>query len=100
MNIATLEADIASAATRVEHAVAWLLGMAAVAQKDLQALEADSPLVKDAIIAGEAAATAHGVPVAQIVAGAEEVLAIAQKIDAVAAGAPPTTIAATKEATP
>lgn len=80
--IATIEADIASVATRVQHAVAWLLGMAAVAQKDVQTLEADSPLVKDAIIAGEAAATAHGVPVAAIVAGAEEVLTIAQQIDA------------------
>jgi hypothetical protein len=82
MDLATVEADIAAAASTAEHAVAWLLGMAQLARKDVQTLEAASPLVKDAIIAGEAAATAHGVPVAAIVAGAEEVLAMAQQIDA------------------
>jgi len=87
MNLTTVEADIAAAATKVEHAVAWLLGMAQVAEKDVQTLEAASPLVKDAIIAGEAAAIAHGVPAAAIIAGAEEVLAMAQQINNVQAPA-------------
>jgi len=82
MDLATVEADIAAGATAVEHAVAWLLGMAQIARKDVQTLEAESPLVKDAIIAGEAAAVAHGVPVAAIVTGAEAVLAMAQQVDA------------------
>jgi len=89
MNMTTVEADIAAAATTVEHAVAWLLGMAQVAETDVRTLEAASPLVKDAIIAGEAAATAHGVPAAAIVAGAEEVLAMAQQINAMHAPAKP-----------
>ena len=70
MNLTTVEADIAAAATKVEHAVAWLLGMAQLAEKDVQTLEAASPLVKDAIIAG-----------------AEEVLAMAQQINNVQAPA-------------
>ena len=74
MDLATVEADIAAAATRVEHAAAWLLGMATLARKDLRTLEAQSPLVKDAIVAGEAAAEAHGVPVVAIVTGADAVL--------------------------
>ena len=82
MDLATVEADIAAGATTVEHAAAWLLGMATLAERDLRTLEATSPLVKDAIIAGEAAATAHGVPVATIVTSAEQVLALAQQIDA------------------
>jgi len=82
MNFSTVEADIAAAASAVEHACAWLLGMALLARKDVQTLEAASPLVRDAIVAGEAAATAHGVPVAAIAAGAEAVLTMAQKIDA------------------
>jgi hypothetical protein len=82
MDFATVEADIAADATTVEHAVAWLLGMATLAERDIRTLEATSPLVKDAIIAGEAAATAHGVPVATIVTGAEQVLALAQQISA------------------
>ncbi len=93
MNMTTIEADIAAAATTVEHAVAWLIGMAQLAEKDLRTLEAASPLVRDAIIAGEAAATAHGVPAAAIVAGAEEVLAMAQQLSAVhpaAKSVPPT----------
>jgi hypothetical protein len=88
MDLATIEADIAAAATAAEHAVAWLLGMAVVARKDVQTLEAESPLVKAAIIAGEAAASAHGVPVAAIVTGADAVLALAQQIEAARAAAP------------
>jgi hypothetical protein len=83
MDFATVEADIAADATAVEHAVAWLLGMATLAERDIRTLEATSPLVKDAIIAGEAAATAHGVPVARIVTGTEAVLALAQQVGAV-----------------
>jgi len=82
MDLSTIEADIATTATTVEHACAWLLGMALLGQKDLRTLEAASPLVKDAIVAGEAAATAHGVPAAALVAGAEAVLAMAQQVDA------------------
>jgi len=85
MKFATLEADIAAEASTVVHAAAWLLGMATMAQKDVQTLEASSPLVRDAIAAGEAAAAAHGVPVATIVTGAEAVLALAQQIGAASA---------------
>jgi hypothetical protein len=89
MDLATVEADIASAASRIEHAAAWLLGMAALARKDVRTLEAQSPLVKDAITAGEAAAAAHGVPVAAIVTGADAVLSLAQQLEAAPAAATP-----------
>ena len=94
MDLATVEADLAAAATRAEHAVAWLLGMAVVAHKDVQTLEAESALVKDAIIAGEAAAAAHGVPVAAIVTGVDAVLAMAQQAEAARAAAAPKAAAA------
>jgi hypothetical protein len=88
MDLATVEADIATAASSVEHAAAWLLGMAQLARKDVQTLEAASPLVKDAIVAGEAAAAAHGVPVAAIVTGAGQVLDLAQQIETASAPKP------------
>jgi hypothetical protein len=84
MDLATVEADVAAAATAVEHAAAWLLGMALIARKDVQALEAASPLVKDAIVAGEAAAAAHGVPAAAILIGTGQVLDLAQRIETAA----------------
>lgn len=76
----TIESEVFSAASVVEHCIASLVGMALVAQKDVQTLEADSPIVKDAIIAGEAAAAAHGVPVAEIATVAGEVLSGAQQV--------------------
>lgn len=100
MNLAAIEADVGVAWARAKHAVAWLLGMAAVVDQDVQTLEAESPLVKDAILAGEAAATAHGVPVAEIVLGAEEVLAVAKRIDAAQAPAVATTTTTTTTTAP
>ena len=89
MDLATVEADFAAAATRVEHAAAWLLGMAVLTRTDLRTLEAQSPLVKDAIVAGEAAAEAHGVPVVAIVTGADAVLSLAQQLAATLAATTP-----------
>lgn len=83
--IGAVEADIASAATVLEHGVAWLVGMVQVAKTDVQKLEADSPLVAAAINAGKAAAAASGINIAGIELAASELLAYAQKIDGTSA---------------
>lgn len=82
MNFAAIEADVAAGVARLKHAVMALLGMAEEAQADVATLEAESPLVRDAIVAGEAAATARGIPVAAIVAGVDTVLAMAKQVAA------------------
>lgn len=61
-----IEAEGRAALTAIEHAAAWLVGAVATGRHDLSTLEKDSPIVADAIAAGEAAAAAHGVPVAAI----------------------------------
>ena len=79
------EDGIARAASVVQHSAAWLVGMVAQSQKSLSDLEASSPLVTQAIVAGTAAAVAHGVPVGEIETVAADVLALAKTI---AGGAP------------
>lgn len=76
----TVTADAVKLWSAIGHAAAWLVGWAAFAEQDVQKIEADSPLVKAAIVAGEAAAAAHGVPVGAIETAAEDVLALARKV--------------------
>lgn len=88
--IETLEAEGHKALTAVQHAAAWLVGTVATADTSLHALEATSPLVAEAIAIGEAAATAHGVPVAAIENAGEAVLAEAKTLAAGLAQPPAT----------
>jgi hypothetical protein len=81
------EADIAKVATTAEHAAAWVLGIEAIAENDVQQLEASSPLIADAIALAQSYVVASPTGVA-IETTAEEVLALVKKIDATS---PPTT---------
>lgn len=87
--ITTLENAGHAALSAVEHAAAWLVGTVATAETSLATLKADSPLVAAAIAAGEASATAHGVPIAAIENVGEEVLAAAKELAAGLASSPP-----------
>lgn len=80
--IDTLENAGKSALTAVEHAAAWLVGKAAQADASLHQLEADSPLVAEAIAAGKAAAESHGVPVDAIENAGLAVLGAAKNLAA------------------
>lgn len=62
----------------VEHAAVWLVGKIATASQSLHDLEASDPLVGEAIQAGIASATAHGVPVAAIENAGDAVVAAAK----------------------
>jgi hypothetical protein len=78
------EADIAKVATVVEHAAAWVLGIYAQAKKDVQDLEASSPLIADAIKLAQTYVAAN--PIGQAIeATAEEVLALVKQVDSTAA---------------
>jgi hypothetical protein len=79
------EAEIAKVATWTQHAAAAVLGWEAIAQNDVQQLEATSPLVSDAIAAGKAFLLSKGVPLPAIEATAEEVLALVKQVDSTSA---------------
>jgi hypothetical protein len=66
--------------TWVEHAAAYLVGKVAQAETNLNTLEADNPLVKEAIDAGVAKANALGIPVNDIENAATAVLQTAQDL--------------------
>jgi hypothetical protein len=78
--IETLEAEGHAALSAIQHGAAWLVGKVATAETSLHALEAASPLIAEAVAAGEAAATAHGVPVQAIENAGELVLAEAKTL--------------------
>lgn len=88
MSIATLvaaaEADLAKVATAAEHAAAWVIGMEAIAQNDVQALAASSPLIADAIAYAKVYIAANPL-LAMAETTAEEVLALVQKVDSTSA---------------
>jgi len=73
----------------VEHAAAWLVGKVASADTSLHALEAASPLVAEAIAAGEASAAAHGIPVVAIEGAGETVLGLAKQLAGSLSAPPP-----------
>ena len=78
------ETELAKLATKAQHAAAWVLGMAAQAETDVQTLSASSPIIGQGIAMAEAWAAAN--PIASAIeATAESVLAIVQKIDATSA---------------
>ena len=87
-NLATAaEAELAKVATTAQHAAAWVLGMAAQAETDVQTLSASSPIIASGIALAKTWIAAN--PIASAVeATAEEVLALVQKVDATS---PPTT---------
>jgi hypothetical protein len=91
--IETLEMFGHAQLTNVQHAAAWLVGKVAWGEASLQTLEKTSPLVALAMAAGEASATAHGVPIVAIEGLAGEVLAMAKELAAGLAGPPPVTAA-------
>lgn len=84
--LTTLEADLATAWSSVQHGAIWLFGAASAAKQDLETMEASNPMVQMAVKAGEAVAEAHGVPIQQIETAADDVLAAAQ---AIAGASPP-----------
>jgi hypothetical protein len=86
--INTLENVGHAAMTAVEHAAAWLVGTIATAETSLASLEATSPLVAEAIAAGEASAQAHGVPITAIADAGSAVLTAAKELAADLSSAP------------
>ena len=92
--IETLETEGHEAMTAAEHAAAWLVGKIAVAEQSLASLEADSPLVAEAIAAGEASAVAHGVPLPAIKTLGGEVLTLANELATGLSSLPPVAPAA------
>jgi hypothetical protein len=80
--ITTLEAEGHKALTAIEHAGAWLVGAVAQAEVSLLSLEKSSPLIAEAIAAGEASATAHGVPIVAVEDGFNAVMAAAKELAA------------------
>jgi len=81
------EEQISKVATAAQHAAAWVLGIEAIAENDVQQLEASSPIIADGIAFAKAWIAAN--PIASAVeATAEEVLALIKKVDATS---PPTT---------
>lgn len=70
--------------TAIEHAAMHLIAAVANGETALQQIETTHPMVAEAIAAGTAAATAHGIPVLTI---EEMVLAAAKEMTAVM-GAP------------
>lgn len=81
---AAAESEIAKVATAAQHAAAWVLGIEAIAQNDVQALEASSPLIAEGIKMAEAYIAAN--PIGQAIsATAEEVLALVKAVDSTSA---------------
>jgi len=83
---ATAEADLAKVATAAQHAAAWVLGMAAQAEADVQSLSASSPIIAQGIAMAKAWIDANSIASA-VEATGEAVLALVQKIDSTS---PPT----------
>jgi len=80
------EADLATVATAAQHAAAWVLGMAAQAETDVQTLSASSPIIAQGIALAKAWIASN--PIASAVeATAESVLALVKQVDSTA---PPT----------
>lgn len=75
----------------IEHGAVWLVGMCATAETSLHNLIGSSSLVQAAIAAGEASATAHGIPVLAIENAGEAILAAAKSFAAGLAQPAPTT---------
>lgn len=80
--ITTIETEGRAALTAVEHAALWLVDIVSTTETSLDTIEKDSPLVAQAIAAGEAAAAARGVPIAAIENIGEEVLSTAKALAA------------------
>lgn len=80
--ITTIETEGRAALTAIEHAALWLIGIVSTTETSLETIEKDSPLVAQAIAAGEAAAAAHGLPVAAIETIGEEVLSTTKTLAA------------------
>jgi hypothetical protein len=80
------ESEIAKVATVAQHAAAWVLGIEAIAQNDVQKLEASSPLIAEGLkmAQGYIAANPTG---AALEATAEQVLALVKTVDSTS---PPT----------
>lgn len=74
---------------QLEHGAAWLVGTVATADVSLHKLEADHPLVAEAIAAGEASLTARGIPVAEIENAGAVLLDLAKQLAAGLASPPP-----------
>lgn len=89
--ITTLETEGQKAWTAIEAAGAWLVGVVAQTEHTLTSLEASSPLVAEAVAAGEAAATAHGVPVVAVENIGEAVITAAKELAAGLTVPPPAT---------
>lgn len=96
--ITTLETEGHKALTAIEHAGAWLVGAVAQAEQSLTTLEASSPLVAEAVAAGEAAATAHGVPLVAVENIGEAVINAAKELAAGLTAQPPPPPAAAEPA--
>ena len=88
-NIETFGHD---ALTGVERAATWLVGKVAAAETSLHTLEANDPLVAEAIAAGDAWAAAHGVPTTAIETAGEDVLALAKQFASGLSAAPPASL--------
>jgi hypothetical protein len=85
--VTAAEAELAKVATATQHAAAWVLGMAAQAETDVQTLSASSPIIAQGITLAKAWVAANPIGAA-VEATAEAVLALVQKVDATS---PPTT---------
>jgi len=96
--ITTLEAEGHKALTAIEHAGAWLVGAVAQAEVSLLSLEKSSPLIAEAIAAGEASATAHGVPIVAVENVAEAVISAAKELASGLIAPPPAANAAVNPA--
>jgi hypothetical protein len=87
--ITTLENEGHKALTAIEHAGAWLVGAVAQAEVSLSSLEASSPLIAQAIAAGEDSATAHGVPIVAVEDGFNAVMTAAKELASGLTAPPP-----------
>lgn len=72
-------AEASKTMTAVEHAAMHLVSAVANGDANLAALSTDHPLIAEAIAAGTAAATAHGIPVLTI---EQTVIALAKEMSA------------------
>lgn len=81
----TIHDEMVQWAECVQHGAAWLVGAAAIAQKDIQAAEASSPLVAGAVDVAVSWAKAQGVPVNDIETLSNAVLTLAKTVAPAAA---------------
>jgi hypothetical protein len=92
--ITTLENEGHAALTAIQHGAAWLVGKVASAETALASLTASDPIIAEAVAWGEAAATAHGIPIVAVENIFTAIMAAAQELVAGLTAPPPAPVAA------